>query len=142
MEDKIYEIIKEKNAKTAGMYMKYLGIIDDEDSVKSGIPKKNIDLLIILSNIGLIGQNPETGDLINEFHDYLYKLGISVGIGHGKRMIIESIREYPDSFENIMEIDPEDFVNYNIEPTFIQETQKTSEISNHILEGFLLTHFV
>jgi len=125
MEDKIYEIIKEKNAKSAGMYMKYLGIIDDEDSVKSGIPKKNIDLLIILSNIGLIGQNPETGDLINEFHDYLYKLGISVGIGHGKRMIIESIREYPDSFENIMEIDPEDFVNYNIEPTFIHDLKES-----------------
>lgn len=125
MEDKIYEIIKEKNAKSAGMYMKYLGIIDDEDSVKSGIPKKNIDLLIILSNIGLIGQNPETGDIINEFHDYLYKLGISVGIGHGKRMIIESIREYPDSFENIMEIDPEDFVNYNIEPTFIHDLKES-----------------
>ena len=125
MEDKIYEIIKEKNAKSAGMYMKYLGIIDDEESVKSGIPKKNIDLLIILSNIGLIGQNPETGDLINEFHDYLYKLGISVGIGHGKRMIIESIREYPDSFENIMEIDPEDFVNYNIEPTFIHDLKES-----------------
>ena len=44
MEDKIYEIIKEKNAKSACRYMKYLGIIDDEDSVKSGIPKKNIDL--------------------------------------------------------------------------------------------------
>lgn len=125
MEDKIYEIIKEKNAKSAGRYMKYLGIIDDEDSVKSGIPKKNIDLLIILSNIGLIGQNPETGDLINEFHDYLYKLGISVGIGHGKRMIIESIREYPDSFENIMEIDPKDFVNYNIEPTFIHDLKES-----------------
>lgn len=125
MEDRIYEIIKEKNAKSAGMYMKYLGIIDDEDSVKSGIPKKNIDLLIILSNIGLIGQNPETGDIINEFHDYLYKLGISVGIGHGKRMIIESIREYPDSFENIMEIDPEDFVNYNIEPTFIHDLKES-----------------
>ncbi len=125
MEDKIYEIIKEKNAKSAGMYMKYLGIIDDEDSVKSGIPKKNIDLLIILSNIGLIGQNPETGDIINEFHDYLYKLGISVGIGHGKRMIIESIREYPDSFENIMEIEPEDFVNYNIEPTFIHDLKES-----------------
>ena len=125
MEDKINEIIKEKNAKSAGMYMKYLGIIDDEDSVKSGIPKKNIDLLIILSNIGLIGQNPETGDIINEFHDYLYKLGISVGIGHGKRMIIESIREYPDSFENIMEIDPEDFVNYNIEPTFIHDLKES-----------------
>ena len=125
MEDKIYEIIKEKNAKSAGMYMKYLGIIDDEDSVKSGIPKKKIDLLIILSNIGLIGQNPETGDIINEFHDYLYKLGISVGIGHGKRMIIESIREYPDSFENIMEIDPEDFVNYNIEPTFIHDLKES-----------------
>lgn len=125
MEDKIYEIIKEKNAKSAGKYMKILGVVNNEDAVKIGTPKKNIDLSIILSNIGLIESNQETNDIINKFHDYLYKLGIRVGVGLGKRMIIESIRAYPDSFENMMDIDPEDFVDYDIKPTFINDLKES-----------------
>ena len=33
MEDKIFNVIKEKNAKSAGHYMKILGIIEEDDSV-------------------------------------------------------------------------------------------------------------
>ena len=51
MKDKIYEEIKEKNRKTTEHYMRALGIIDSSDKVKSSIPKKNIDLGIILSKV-------------------------------------------------------------------------------------------
>ena len=125
MEDKIYEIIKEKNAKSAQHYMKILGVVDENDSVRPGTPIKNIDLMIILSNLGLIEPNPENGKIIDDYHDYLYKLGINVGIGHGKRRIIDSIKKYPDSFENIMNIDSNELVNYDIKPTFIHDLKES-----------------
>ena len=126
MEDKIYEIIKEKNAKSSGHYMKILGIVEDENSIKFGTPKKNIDLMIILSNLGLIEPNPENGEIIDDYHDYLYKFGINLGIGNGKKIIIDSIKENPNSFETIMELDPEEFVNYDdIKPTFIHDLKES-----------------
>jgi len=125
MEDKIFNVIKEKNAKSADHYMKILGIVKEEDSVKFGVPKKNLDFLIILSKLGLIGPDSEYGETINDFHDYLYKLGINVGIGYGKRMIIDSIKEYPESFEGLMDINPEEIVDYDIKPTFINDLKES-----------------
>lgn len=125
MEDKIFNVIKEKNAKSAGHYMKILGIIEEDDSVQFGVPKKNLDLLIILNKIGLIENDAECGKTIDNFHDYLYKLGINTGIGHGKKMIIDSIKEYPESFESLMDINPEDIVNFDIKPTFINDLKES-----------------
>ena len=91
MEDKIFNVIKEKNAKSAGHYMKILGIIEEDDSVQFGVPKKNLDLLIILSKIGLIENDAECGKTIDNFHDYLYKLGINTDSlkNYGKTNTIE-----------------------------------------------------
>lgn len=120
MKDKIYEEIKEKNRKTTEHYMRALGIIDSSDKVKSSIPKKNIDLGIILSKLNLIELNEETSNTIDEFHDYVFKLGIDIGVGSGKKLMIEAIQQDKSLFEDLMEIDPQEYVNYPIEPAFIE----------------------
>ena len=124
MKDKIYEEIKEKNLKTTEQYMRVLGIIDDDDEIKCGTPKKNIDLGIILSKLELIELNEETSNTIDEFHDYIFKLGIDIGVGSGKKLMIEAIQNDDSIFEKLMEIDPQEYVNYPIEPAFINQIRE------------------
>ena len=124
MKDKIYDEIKEKHCKSSGKYMKSFGIINDENEVESGTPKKNIDLMIILSNLELIEPNQETLDKINEFHDYLFKLGIEIGVGQGKKMVIDAIKNDDATYDKLMEIDPEQYTNYEFEPTFISDMKE------------------
>ena len=119
MEEKIYNEIKEKNFKTTSQYLKALGIIDENDNVKGGTPKKNIDLGIILSQFGLIELNEETSEIIDEYHDYVFKLGIELGVNSGKKMIIEAIKNDDSVFDELMKIDPNEYTNYSVEPSFI-----------------------
>lgn len=124
MKDKIYEKIKEDSTKSYAHYLKMLGVIDDENSVKSETPKKNVDFMILLSRLGLIESNPENMDTIEEFHDYLFKFGIEMGVGHGKRMIIDAIKSNSVDFEELMNINPEEFVTYDLKPTFISDMKE------------------
>ena len=119
MEEKIYEKVKEKHCRITTQYMRTLGIIGENDEIKTGPPKKNIDLWTILSKLGLIEITDETCEIIDNFHDDLFKLGIHFGVNYGKRMIIEAIQEDPAGFDAIMGIDPEEYVSYNVEPPFI-----------------------
>ena len=119
MEEKIYTEIKEKHFNTTSQYLKALGIIDETDKVKGGTPKKNIDLGIILSQLELIELNEETSEIIDEYHDYVFKLGIELGVSSGKKMTIEAIKHDNSVFDELMKIDPDEFTNYSIEPSFI-----------------------
>jgi hypothetical protein len=127
MQDKIYEKLKEDSAKSYAHYLKKLGIITDEKSITGETPKKNMDLMTLLSKLGLIENNAENMKTINEFHEYLFKLGIEVGIGHGKRMVIESIKADAIDFKKLMEMDPQEFVTYNMDPTFISDMKEAFE---------------
>lgn len=127
LQDKIYENIKENNCKTIGKYMKTMGFVDDESEIKCGKPKKNMDFLIILSNLGLIEQNPKMGEIVNEFHDRLFKLGIEIGVIHGKKIIIDAIKKDKIDFEKLMEINPKEYTNYNPEPIFICNIEEGAE---------------
>ena len=40
-------------------------------------------------------------------------------------MIIDSIKEYPESFESLMDINPEDIVDFDIKPTFINDLKES-----------------
>ena len=124
MQDKIYEQIKERSTRSSGRYLKALGIIDDASEITGGIPKKNVDFSIILCKLDLIQANPENQKIIDEFHDYLLKLGIETGIGHGKRMIIEAIKRNDDFYGELMEVNPEMIVNYSYIPTFISDMKE------------------
>lgn len=108
--------------------MKSIGIVKNENEVRAGTPKKNIDLMVILTNIGLIDNNPENMDKINDFHDYLFKLGIEIGVAQGKKMIIDAIKEDRADFNEIIKIDPEHYTAYDFEPTFISDMKEA--ISN------------
>lgn len=124
LKDKIYEEIKEKHCRSSGKYMKSFGIITDENNLTSGTPKRNIDLMAILSNLGLIEANQETIDKINEFHDYLFKLGIEIGVSQGKKIVIDAMKHNNAVFDKLMEINPEDYTDYEFEPTFISDMKE------------------
>lgn len=128
MEDKIYEKLKEDSAKSYAHYLKMMGVIDDENAVKSETPKKNVDFMTLLSRLELIESNDENMETISEFHDYLFKFGIEMGISHGKRMIIDAIKSDSVDFEKLMEINPQEFVTYEFEPPFIADMKEA--ISN------------
>ena len=51
-------------------------------------------------------------------------MGIDLGVSSGKKLIIESIQKDDSLFEKLMEIDPQDYVNYPIEPAFINDVRE------------------
>lgn len=124
MKDKIFEKIQEDSNKSLNHYLKMFNIIDSATEVKSGAPKKNIDFAIILSNLGLIELNPKTGKIIDDFHDYLFKFGIEIGVGIGKRDVINMIKDDAGTFEECLNINPEEIVKYKIEPTFVKDLKE------------------
>ena len=58
-------------------------------------------------------------DVLNEFHAHLCKEGIYLGIKSGKNLMIQSIRENPEIYDQLLKINPKDFVKLNFIPTFI-----------------------
>lgn len=118
MEDKIYERLKEDQKRCANRYAKAFGM---NDEIISTIPKKNLDLLIILKQIGLLPEEHDKLDELNDFHDYLFKFGIELGIPIGKQLIIDAIQSGSLDFEKLSKVNPEDFVTHDFEPTFVSD---------------------
>jgi hypothetical protein len=123
MEDKIYEKLKEQEKESSNHYLNVMGISADSP-ITGTIPKKNLDLMTILNKTGLIEKNPENCKKINEFHDYLFKFAIGLGIGHAKSMIIKAIQKGQLDFELLMDVNPEEYVNYDLEPTYIRDMKE------------------
>ena len=105
--------------------MKNLGLIKDEDQVIGGTPKKNMDFIRILSNLELIEVNPENEEKIGEFYDYIFKMGLEIGIGQGKQLIIEALKDDQIDFDELMAIDASQFTNFNFEPTYITDMKES-----------------
>jgi hypothetical protein len=120
MEDKIYEKLKEQEIESATRYIKILGA-SYAPEITDLIPKKNIDFATILNRMGLIELTQENREKINDFHDYLFKLGINLGVSHGKKMIIDAVKDDDIDFQEILDVNPEDLVDFNMEPTFIRD---------------------
>ena len=123
MEDKIYEKLKHDHKESSKRYLKFMGM-DKDYPIKDVIPKKNFDFMTILNRTGLIEENPENSKKINDFHDYLFKYGINLGIGQGKKVIIEAIQNGKVNFEDLLDINPEDYVNHDLQPTYIRDMKE------------------
>ena len=126
MEDKIYEKVKNDGMRSYGLFLRSLGIIENENEINGQTPKKNLDFLIILTKLDLIEANSVNGEKIDEFHDYLFKLGISTGIIGGKKMIIEGIKNEEIDFDEIMDVNPDDIVNFEYLPAFISDLMEVN----------------
>ncbi len=121
MEEKIYQKIKEDEKQTAKRYGKIFGI---NEEITDTVPKKNYDLEVLLKKLELIPKDSEIINEINKFHDYLIKFGINVGIGAGKKIIIEAIQNETFEFDKLFDINPDNIVKYNMEPTFIRDLKE------------------
>lgn len=121
MENKIYEKFKENEISSANHYFKVIGI---NEEITGTIPNKNFDILTLLNHLGLLPEDPKNLDKINEFYEYLFKYGIELGISTGKKITIEAIQNNEIDFEELMEIDPESLVKYNMEPKFITDIKE------------------
>ena len=122
MEDKIFREIKDKQIATEKHYRKVMGFEDCE--LKEGPSKITLDLMTILSHLKLIEITDETCEKFDEFYEYLYKLGISIGIINGKRMVIEAIKSDELTLDEIMKINTDRLIEFNIEPTYIKEMRE------------------
>ena len=121
MINKIYEKTKEEQFSSMNEFLKIFNITDDnENKIINGTPKKNFDLIIILRNLGLIDENPDLSEKINEFHEYLFKVGIDNGIALGKQLLINEIINDEIDFDEIMNIKPDELVNFNYTAGLIQ----------------------
>lgn len=124
MENKIFEKLQKDEIESAQRYMVALGVIEEGQNIRKTIPKKNTDLEILLAKLDLIEPNKEIDEIINDFHDYLYKLGIQAGISGGKKQLIEAVKDGYVDFDDLMKINPDDLVTYNMEPTFIRDLKE------------------
>ena len=124
MIDKIYEDIEEKQSKVSAKYLKNMGIVKDENAVKCMTPKQNLDFMIILHNLGLIEENSENLKKIDEFYEYLFKLGLEIGAYQGKKLLIDAIKKDFVDFDALMEVDVEELIDFDFEPTFITDMKE------------------
>lgn len=120
MIDKIYEKIKEEQCSSMNTILNMFNITSEDNKVIGGTPKKNIDLSIILTKLNLVELEQGIGEQIDEFHDYLFKLGIENGISMGKQMLINQIICDEADIDKIMDIDPNEIVNFNYALGFLE----------------------
>lgn len=126
MHEKILEKVMEAEKKSCEEFLEEIGI-NPGSGIKNLYSKKNTDVFILLSELGLIEKNPENGEIIDKFYDYLILVGIDNGLAIGQRMILDSIRDDEKNYDEIMKIDTEDLVNLVINPRVIEEIMEDNE---------------
>lgn len=117
MIDEIFNEIREMQINSLKKYTNELNILEGEEIINV-IPKKNFDYRIIIHKFELV-DGYINDDVLNEFHAHLCKEGIYLGIKSGKKLMIQSIRENPEIYDQLLKINPKDFVKLNFIPTFI-----------------------
>ena len=88
-------------------------------NLKERIRNENLDMLTLLSELGLIEENINNLDIINEFHEYLFKLGIEIGVADGKRMITDALKNDEIIIDEIKNIDGDKYTNFKFTAPFI-----------------------
>ena len=126
MQEEIFERIMESRKAAAIKYMKILGTIDedfDEESYK--VPSyRTDDLKRILAKLKLIKNTVQNYNIIDEFHEDLYKLALEIGIKRGKILIINVVKEGNMDYSKIMAVETKKFSNIQIEPDIIIDFKK------------------
>ena len=81
--------------------------------------KINFDVVTLLTKTGLLKEDSENIETVEEYYEYLFKLGIDVGITRGKQMVIDHLKENKIDINTIMEIDPETLIKHDLKPSYI-----------------------
>ena len=109
MIDKIYEKFEEDEIKNRNNYLKSMNMIGENEKITSIEYRKNIDLMTILTKVGLVENNDKTKEIISNFHEYLFKLGIELGISKGKQIAIDMIINEDVDMDLLMNVNPKDY---------------------------------
>lgn len=127
MHEKIYETFKKRDKESTLKYLKLLGKIDESATIDdiSTTEYKNIDLEMLFIKFRLIKYDPENIKKINKFEEYLFKLGIKIGIVQGRKLVIKSIKRDQVKIQTLLEFPAENFTNYGIEPEELLNYKKT-----------------
>ena len=75
--------------------------------------------MTILSNLDLLEYNEENLEKLDEFHAYVTQLGIETGLSTSRQLMIDSIKNGEFEFEELLDIDPNEYTDYDFKPGFI-----------------------
>ena len=117
MKDKIFNDYVKQETNSSKRYYKVMGM--GNVNLKERIRNENLDMLTLLSELGLIEENINNLDIINEFHEYLFKLGIEIGVADGKRMITDALKNDEIIIDEIKNIDGDKYTNFKFTAPFI-----------------------
>lgn len=121
MIDEIYDKIKEEQINSANYYNIELGLMDESEKITGTTGAANIDLLKIFTKIGLIEDTYENLDIISEYYDYVFKLGIEMGINSGAQLMIEAIKSNYLDLKTAKKINPDDCLNFDLKPQYVYD---------------------
>lgn len=121
MLDKIYNRLEEEDLKAANYYNEKFGVFGINEKLIGTNSKKNLDLIKILNKIGLIEDNAENLGIIKDYYEYVFKIGIDMGISYGTKIVIDAIKKNKVDLKTIMETNPEQFVKYDFKPSFVSD---------------------
>ncbi len=78
MKDKLFNDYVKQETESSKQYYKAMG--RGNVNIKERIPNENLDMVSLLSKLGLIEENMNNRSIINDFHDYLFKFGIEMEV--------------------------------------------------------------
>ena len=119
MIDKIFNDYKKQEFESEKQYYSIIGM-EKKIKFENRIQRENLDLITILSNLGLIEKNNDNLSIINDFYEYLFKYGIELGVADGKRIIISALEKDEITTDDIMNLDYKKFTEFKFASPLIR----------------------
>ena len=123
MIDEIYDDLNEKFVESYTKLIKTLGLPAECNEIKEFNHYMDIDLLNILTAAELLKPNEEALKGINKYSEYVFKLGIEIGVSEGKELVVKKVKSDKPDMETVMKLDPNQYLNFRFIPTFIKDLQ-------------------
>ena len=117
MKDKIFNDYVKQETESSKQYYKAMGM--GNVNIKERIPNENLDMVTLLSKLGLIEKNMDNLNIINDFHDYLFKFGIEMGVADGKHIIMDALKNNKITIDEIKNINCDKYTDFKFASPFL-----------------------